>query len=53
MREKSTNFDNAIEVIKFFNWAMTNGGSYASALDYVPLPANVVNKVRTTWGKVR
>ncbi|NOV27549.1 phosphate ABC transporter substrate-binding protein PstS [Cupriavidus necator] len=37
------------EVLKFFDWAYKNGTGMAADLDYVPLPENVVNQIRTTW----
>jgi len=37
------------EVLKFFDWAYENGDQLASDLDYVPLPDNVVEQIRTTW----
>lgn len=37
------------EVLKFFDWAYKNGGKDASALDYVPLPDQVLNQIRATW----
>ncbi|MBI5437216.1 MAG: phosphate ABC transporter substrate-binding protein PstS [Nitrosomonadales bacterium] len=41
--------ENAKEVLKFFDWAYTNGDKMASDLDYVPLPANVVKMIRDAW----
>jgi len=38
-------------VLKFFNWAFINGGQMATDLDYVPLPKDVVSKVRVEWTK--
>lgn len=38
-------------VLKFFSWAYTNGGQMATDLDYVPLPKDVVSKVRVEWTK--
>jgi phosphate transport system substrate-binding protein len=37
------------EVLKFFDWAYSNGSKLASDLDYVPLPANVVTMIRDAW----
>jgi phosphate transport system substrate-binding protein len=39
----------AAEALKFFDWAYTNGGKAAEALDYVPLPASVVAQIEKTW----
>lgn len=41
--------ENAKEVLKFFDWAYTNGDKMASDLDYVPLPSNVVAMIRDAW----
>ena len=38
-------------VLKFFNWSFTNGEKMATELDYVPLPKDVVNKVKAEWSK--
>ena len=38
-------------VLKFFSWAYNNGGQMATELDYVPLPKEVVAKVRVEWTK--
>lgn len=35
------------ETLKFFDWALTNGQQAAESLDYIPLPAAVVDEVRT------
>ena len=36
-------------VLKFFDWAYKDGGSVAKSLDYIALPANVQDNVRSTW----
>jgi phosphate transport system substrate-binding protein len=36
-------------VLKFFDWAYHNGQKMAEGLDYVPMPANVVELVEKTW----
>ena len=38
-------------VLKFFNWSFSNGEKMATDLDYVPLPKEVVNKVKAGWSK--
>jgi phosphate transport system substrate-binding protein len=35
--------------LKFFDWAYKNGGKMAAELDYVPLPDNLIQQVRSTW----
>lgn len=37
------------EVLKFFDWAYSNGNKMAADLDYVPLPGNVVTMIRDAW----
>ena len=37
------------EVLKFFDWAYSNGDGMASSLSYVPLPSNVKAMVRHAW----
>jgi phosphate transport system substrate-binding protein len=37
------------EALKFFAWAHKNGGQMAGELDYVPLPASLVQQVQNTW----
>ena len=36
-------------VLKFFAWSYANGAKQAEALDYVPMPKNVVDLVESTW----
>jgi len=37
------------EALKYFAWAYKNGGQMAEALDYVPMPANVVSDIEKYW----
>jgi phosphate transport system substrate-binding protein len=37
------------EALKFFKWAFANGGKMAEELDYIPMPANVVDLIQKTW----
>ena len=39
-------------VTRFFDWAFTNGGTIATGMKYVALPAAVQANVRQTWTKV-
>ncbi|MCX8520171.1 MAG: phosphate ABC transporter substrate-binding protein PstS, partial [Rhodoferax sp.] len=43
----------AAEVLKFFNWTYANGGTSATALDYVPLPPAVVTLVQKSWAEIK
>jgi phosphate transport system substrate-binding protein len=49
MHKTPTKPENAIEVLKFFDWGFTHGDSIAAELGYVPLPNDVVEMVRDTW----
>lgn len=44
---------NTKDVIKFFDWAFTNGDKLATDLDYVPLPNKVKTKIRTEWKQIK
>lgn len=37
------------EALKFFAWAYRNGDKMAESLDYVPMPASVVEAIEKTW----
>ena len=37
------------EALKFFSWAYDKGADEAKALDYIPMPAAVVEKVKKMW----
>jgi phosphate transport system substrate-binding protein len=39
----------AEEALKFFAWAYAKGDKMAQALDYVPMPAKVVDQVEKVW----
>jgi phosphate transport system substrate-binding protein len=41
----------AAEALKFFAWAYAKGAKMAEELDYVPMPAAVVNQIETVWTK--
>lgn len=49
MHQSPINMGQAIEVLRFFNWAYTFGGDMALALDYIPLPESVVKLVKASW----
>ncbi|HEY8614260.1 MAG TPA: phosphate ABC transporter substrate-binding protein PstS [Roseomonas sp.] len=40
-------------VMRFFDWAYTNGGAAARELEYIPLPETVQNAVRSAWGQIQ
>ena len=37
------------EVLKFFDWAFSNGSKMALDLNYVPLPEKLQQQVRAAW----
>jgi phosphate transport system substrate-binding protein len=39
------------EALKFFAWSYANGDKMAEALDYVPMPSNVVKDIEQYWTK--
>lgn len=41
------------ETLKFFRWAMNNGQKLAVELDYVPIPANVVKLIESSWSGIK
>jgi phosphate transport system substrate-binding protein len=41
--------EQAVEVLKFFDWAFSKGDPMAVELDYVPLPSQVKDLVHATW----
>jgi phosphate transport system substrate-binding protein len=49
MHKNQTDAAKGKEVLKFFDWAYKNGGTMASELDYVAMPAPVVKLVQDSW----
>ena len=49
MHTKQDKPQNAVEVLKFFNWAYRNGKAMAKELDYVPMPDSVAKVVEDAW----
>lgn len=49
MHTSQTNAESAKDVLKFFDWAYSNGSKLAADLDYVPLPENVIKMIRESW----
>lgn len=41
--------ESAKEVLKFFDWAYSNGGKLAGDLDYVTMPDSVVKLIHAAW----
>lgn len=49
MHTSQAKADSAKDVLKFFDWAYTNGNKMAADLDYVPLPDSVTKMIRDSW----
>ena len=49
MHAKQDNAADGKEVLKFFDWAYSNGSKLATDLDYVPLPDSVTKLIRDAW----
>ena len=53
MHKKAQNPAASAEALKFFDWAYANGGKMAVELDFVPMPATVVNSIRESWAEIK
>ncbi len=49
LQAKQDKPQNAVETMKFFDWAFKNGQAMASELDYVPLPEPLVRQIADAW----
>ena len=49
MHKSQANPAQAANVLKFFEWAYTNGDTMALDLDYIPMPDNVVKLIQNSW----
>lgn len=49
MRKSQEHVDRARVALDFFAWAYAHGGKAALALDYIPMPDNVVRLVESEW----
>ena len=49
MHVKQEKPQNAVEVMKFFDWALKNGQKMADELDYVSLPPPLVAQIEDAW----
>ncbi|WP_257282086.1 MULTISPECIES: phosphate ABC transporter substrate-binding protein PstS [unclassified Endozoicomonas] len=49
MHKDQVNAEKAEQIIDFFEWSYENGGELAEDLDYIPMPASVVNMVENVW----
>lgn len=49
VNRQSSTLARTTAAFRFFDWAYANGSQIATELDYVPLPENVIEHVRSTW----
>ena len=49
MHDKQDKPQSAIEVLRFFDWALRQGQAMAEELDYVPLPDSLVASIEASW----
>jgi phosphate transport system substrate-binding protein len=49
MHKTQANADKGLAVMKFFDWAFSNGDKAALELEYVPMPDSVVALIRNVW----
>jgi phosphate transport system substrate-binding protein len=53
MYKQPTDKAQSAEVLKFFDWAFKNGKQMAADLDYVALPDDLTNAIRTkVWSQI-
>jgi len=53
MHKQVQNADPASRALEFFDWAYSNGDDMAKELDYVPMPQNVAEMVRSSWSEIK
>jgi phosphate transport system substrate-binding protein len=52
LHTKAENPENTRQVLRFYDWAFKNGRKMAEALDYVPMPDNVVQTIHASWKRI-
>jgi phosphate transport system substrate-binding protein len=53
MHKKPANPEEAKRVLDFFNWAYEHGDQMAEALDYIPMPQQVVQLIHQEWQDIQ
>jgi phosphate transport system substrate-binding protein len=41
----------AVELLNYFKWCYKGGAEYATELNYVPIPENVIKLVEKLWAE--
>ena len=49
MQKTAVDAASSLEALKFFDWTYKNGAKAAEELDYVPMPAKVVELIQASW----
>ncbi|MDH5207179.1 MAG: phosphate ABC transporter substrate-binding protein PstS [Burkholderiaceae bacterium] len=52
MHAKQDKPEQAHQVLRFFDWVYANGDKMSEELDYVPMPQQVKDMIRQSWGKI-
>jgi phosphate transport system substrate-binding protein len=52
MHVKQDKPEQAHQVLRFFDWVYANGDKMSEELDYVPMPQQVKDMIRQSWGKI-
>ena len=52
MHKKAAKAEDSATALKFFAWAYEKGDKEAEALDYVPMPNNVVELIKKSWTNI-
>ncbi len=53
LKKEQKNKDLAGRMLQYFDWCFREGGKTASAMHYVPMPAEVVALVKASWKEVK
>lgn len=53
MPERPSKPHNAAAVLKFFDWALSQGDQTALALDYITMPDEVKSLIRQSWARIQ
>lgn len=49
MHKEQASAEKARQIVEFFDWSYDNGSDIAKALDFIPMPASVIELVTNTW----
>ena len=52
MHKKQENPTQGAAALQFFEWAYKNGDATAVGMDYIPMPKNVKEMIRTSWKQI-